>query len=81
VPFGTTLIRFFSFVLGALQIAENNDPLTRVFAFVAFAALAFSLMVNQLLPYHMNNIYTMDVHYAYHLLEVNFSLSNSESGR
>ncbi|KAJ7918724.1 hypothetical protein B0H13DRAFT_1991449 [Mycena leptocephala] len=26
-------------------------------------------MVNQLLPYHLNNIYTMDVHYAYHLLE------------
>ncbi|KAJ7257897.1 hypothetical protein B0H12DRAFT_1232459 [Mycena haematopus] len=57
------------FVLGALQIAEQNDPLTRVFAFIAFAVLAFSLMANQMLSYHLNDKYTKEVHYAYHLLE------------
>ncbi|KAF7356824.1 hypothetical protein MVEN_01017800 [Mycena venus] len=57
------------FILGALQIAENNDPLTRVFAFIAYATLAFSLMVNQLLLHHLNDKYAKEVHFAYHLLE------------
>ncbi|KAF8196691.1 hypothetical protein K438DRAFT_739895 [Mycena galopus ATCC 62051] len=65
-----------AFVMGALQIAEKNDPLTRVFAFIAFAVLAFSLFVNQLLGYHMDGTGVKDVHYGYHLL-----LENLEEGK
>ncbi|KAJ6485928.1 hypothetical protein C8R45DRAFT_998421 [Mycena sanguinolenta] len=57
------------FVLGALQIAEQNDPLTRVSAFIAFAVLAFSLMASQLLSYHLSDKPAKEVHYAYHFLE------------
>ncbi|KAJ7636035.1 hypothetical protein DFH06DRAFT_657686 [Mycena polygramma] len=60
---------FAAFILGALQIAEKNDPLTRVLAFIAFFALGASVMVNQLLPHHLNNTYTREVHYAFHFLE------------
>ncbi|KAJ6504842.1 hypothetical protein C8R47DRAFT_1103830 [Mycena vitilis] len=60
---------FAAFILGALQIAEKNDPLTRVLAFIAFFALAASVMVNQLLPHHLNNTCTREVHYAFHFLE------------
>ncbi|KAJ6581246.1 hypothetical protein B0H19DRAFT_1114388 [Mycena capillaripes] len=59
---------FMGFVLGALQIAEKNDPLTRVLAFIAFSVLAFSLVVNQLLVHHLSHRYVKDMHYAYHLL-------------
>ncbi|KAJ7355539.1 hypothetical protein DFH08DRAFT_502042 [Mycena albidolilacea] len=58
-----------SFILGALQIAEKNDPLTRVFGFLAFAVLAFSLLANQLLSHHLDDKYIKEAHYAYHLLE------------
>ncbi|KAJ7880287.1 hypothetical protein B0H14DRAFT_2566339 [Mycena olivaceomarginata] len=57
------------FILGALQIAEKNDPLTRVFGFLAFAVLAFSLLANQLLSHHLDDKYIKEAHYAYHLLE------------
>jgi hypothetical protein len=71
----TLLNCLLSFILGALQIAEKNDPLTRVFGFLAFAVLAFSLLANQLLSHHLDDKYIKEAHYAYHLLEVNFVLS------
>ncbi|KAJ7035699.1 hypothetical protein C8F04DRAFT_1182261 [Mycena alexandri] len=61
-----------AFIFAAVQFAEKNDPATRVFAFVAVEALAFSFMVSRLLSRHLHKRRVEDLHYGFHLLEVNF---------
>ena len=57
------------FVLVALQIAANNDPATRVLAYVTFVVAFFCLTVNQkLFPQYLDH--GVDLHFAVHLLEV-----------
>ncbi|KAJ7132083.1 hypothetical protein C8R44DRAFT_772994 [Mycena epipterygia] len=59
-----------AFVLVALQISDKSDPATRVLAYVTFAAMFHSLLVNQcLFPYYLDNKHAKDVHYAYHFLQ------------
>ncbi|KAJ7180461.1 hypothetical protein C8R46DRAFT_583828 [Mycena filopes] len=56
-------------IIVVIQIAEKNDPATRVFAFVAVAVLIGSFTVNQLLPRHLHKRRLEDLHYAFHFIE------------